>query len=118
MLRIDVLVFLPKAGIQSGDFISVLIDIAAVRTTEEVPAINIISVPVMIIILGISRNFVRIYPHDIFKIFMSRIQTSIDDCYNNFIFRISDEVLLIYGRDVRTIGRVCTMEHPFLVLSY
>src|SRR5687767_7795713 len=67
--------------VNTGSFIGILFYVFTVFATNKVPAVQIISISIAIIIFTIAANFFGVRPQNLFQIFVQRIDTRIDDCY-------------------------------------
>ena len=69
--------------VNAGYFEVVVIDVAAVLTSDKVPTVNVIDITVIIIVFPVAGNFIFIDPHDIFQIFVVVIYPRVNDRHNN-----------------------------------
>ena len=72
------------------EFVAVMVNIFAVFTANEVPAVDVINVAIVVIVFAIAGNFARINPHDALQVFVvyfdARVKHRYDDGLAFFVF--------------------------------
>ncbi len=66
--------------VDAGFFLGVILDVCAVFSPDEVPAVNIVCVTVVIVVGAITRYLLRIDPQDIPEVFVQGINAGVNDC--------------------------------------